>query len=63
MKVWDRAGIQLPTPGIAVRHASVARHVTDCATRPDYKVKLGKSIVYNDPQVLIKKKEIKIELV
>ena len=22
------------TPGIAVRHASVARHVTDCATRP-----------------------------
>ena len=22
------------TPGIAVRHASVARHVTDCAMRP-----------------------------
>ena len=22
------------TPGSAVRHASVARHVTDCATRP-----------------------------
>ena len=34
-KVWDRAGIELATPGIAVRHASVARHVTDCATRPD----------------------------
>ena len=33
-KVWDRAGIELATPGIAVRHASVARHVTDCATRP-----------------------------
>ena len=33
-KVWDRAGIELETPGIAVRHASVARHVTDCATRP-----------------------------
>ena len=32
-KVWDRAGIELATPGIAVRHASVARHVTDCATR------------------------------
>ena len=26
MKVWDRAGIELATPGTAVRHASVARH-------------------------------------
>ena len=34
MKVWDRAGIELATPGSAVRLASVARHVTDCATRP-----------------------------
>ena len=25
---------RLATPGSAVRHASVARHVTDCATRP-----------------------------
>ena len=39
-KVWDRAGIELATPGSAVRHAAVARHVTDCgdvtdcATRP-----------------------------
>ena len=33
-KVWDRAGIKLVTPGIAVRHASVARHVTYCAMRP-----------------------------
>ena len=33
-KVWYRAGIKLATPGSAVRHASVARHVTDCATRP-----------------------------
>ena len=33
-KVWDRAGIELATPGSAVRLASVARHVTDCATRP-----------------------------
>ena len=33
-KVWYRAGIELPTPGSAVRHASVARHVTNCATRP-----------------------------
>ena len=28
MKVWDRARIELTTPGSAVRH------VTDCATRP-----------------------------
>ena len=27
-----RAGIDLTTPGSAVRLASVARHVTDCAT-------------------------------
>ena len=33
-KVWYRAGIELATPGSAVRHASEARHVTDCATRP-----------------------------
>ena len=33
-KVWDRTGIELATPGSAVRHASVTRHVTDCATRP-----------------------------
>ena len=33
-KVWYRAGIELATPGSAVRHESVARHVTDCATRP-----------------------------
>ena len=33
-KVWDRAGIKLATPGTVVRHASVARHVTDCAMWP-----------------------------
>ena len=33
-KVWDQAGIKLATPGSAVRLASVARHITDCATRP-----------------------------
>ena len=38
MKVWDRAGIKLPTPESAVRLVSVARHVTHCATRPDTKV-------------------------
>ena len=35
-KVWERTGIELATPGYAVRHASVARHVTDCATRPGW---------------------------
>ena len=34
MKVWDRTRIELATPESAVRHASVARLVTDCATRP-----------------------------
>ena len=33
-KVWDRAGVELATPGSAVSFASVTRHVTDCATRP-----------------------------
>ena len=33
-KVWDWARIELPTPGSAVRLASVARHITDCATQP-----------------------------
>ena len=33
-KVWNRTGIELATPGSTVRHASVARHDTDCATRP-----------------------------
>ena len=33
-KVWDQARIELATPGPAVRLASVARHVIDCATRP-----------------------------
>ena len=31
-KVWDRAGIELATPGSAVRHAPVVRHVADCDT-------------------------------
>ena len=33
MKVWDRAGIELAALGSAVRLASVARHITNCATR------------------------------
>ena len=37
-KVWDRAGIELATPGSAVRLASVARHVIDSITRPGISV-------------------------
>ena len=33
-QVWDRAGIDLATPGSAVSLATVARHVTDCAMPP-----------------------------
>ena len=33
MKVWVWKGIELATPGSAVRLTSVARHVTDCATQ------------------------------
>ena len=36
-KVWERAGIELATPGSAVRLASVARQVIDWATRPGEK--------------------------
>ena len=42
-KVWDRAGIKLATPGSAVRHTSVARHITDCAMRPGKWMKTVKS--------------------
>ena len=38
---WDRAGIELAPPGYAVRHASVARHVTDFVTRPEVSVQLA----------------------
>ena len=34
MRVWDQAGIELATPGSAVRQVSAVRHVTNCATRP-----------------------------
>ena len=39
-KGWDRAGIELATPGSAIRLASVARHVTDCATLPGGAIRL-----------------------
>ena len=38
MKVWDWARIELATPGSAVRLASVARHITDCAMRPGQQI-------------------------
>ena len=34
LKVWDRAGIELTTPGSAVRHISAIRHFNDCAVCP-----------------------------
>ena len=46
MKVWDRAGIELVTSGSAVRHASVARHVTDCTTRPGEKIHIYNLPIY-----------------
>ena len=30
-KVWGQAGIELTTPGSAIRHVSAVRQVTDCA--------------------------------
>ena len=37
-KVWDWARIKLATPGSAVRLASAAGQVTDCATWPGKKI-------------------------
>ena len=34
MKVWDRTGIELGTPGSAVRHASVAESRGGSANKP-----------------------------
>ena len=34
LKVWDRAGIELTTPGSAVRHISATRQFNDCAVSP-----------------------------
>ena len=34
MKIWDWAGIEIATPGSAVRHVSAARHIMDCALQP-----------------------------
>ena len=45
-KVWDRTGIKLATPESAVRHASVARHVTNCATQPGRKEMVVEEIYY-----------------
>ena len=34
MKVWNRAGVELETPGSAVRHASVVRHLSTALRNP-----------------------------
>ena len=47
-KVWDRTGIELVTPGPGVRHVSVARHVTDCATRSVFFFKCEMNRNYKD---------------
>ena len=49
-KVWDWAGIELATTGSAVRRASVARHVTDCATRPGNKEQEGPRALSRSPE-------------
>ena len=62
MKVWDRARIELVTPGSAVRLASVAKHVTDCAMWPlflsviaiaMFKYLLGRLASFAFPSLLI----------
>ena len=51
-KVWEQAGIQLATPGSAVRLASVARHVTDCATRSGISLLIkGSEVFINNEKV------------
>ena len=42
MIIRDRTGIELATPGSAVRPATVARQVTDCAMRYGRGVKVSK---------------------
>ena len=53
MKVWDRALMELATPGSAVRLASVARHVTNCAMQP------GPKFVANCYSMVCYKKELR----
>ena len=53
-KVWYRAGIELATPGSAVRHAFVARHVTDCATWPGNGFVLQMAHFYSKKSILKK---------
>ena len=46
MKVWDRVGIELTSHGSAVRHVSVVRNVTDCATQLGHMYTIMKAILY-----------------
>ena len=43
-KVWYRAGIELTTPGSAVRHASVARHVTVKYDEDPFKIERAREV-------------------
>ena len=56
-KVWDWAGIELATPGSAVRYASVARHVTDCAKRPVFRMRDSQCLIADTPEAFTIKKE------
>ena len=52
-KICDQAGIELGTPGCAGRHASVARHVTECATLSrNIELKMG-FIFDRTPNILV----------
>ena len=53
-KVWDRAGIELATPGSAVRHTSVARHITDCDMWPST-LKFGSGLVKPNQLLIVPK--------
>ena len=57
-KVWDRTVIELVTPGSAVRHASVARHVTDCTTWPGIKQSCMKYIFLHRTHLFEKKYQV-----
>ena len=52
MKAWDWTGIELATPGSAIRLASEARHVTDCDRRPSMEITCRGSIICFIPYTL-----------
>ena len=52
-EVWDQAGIELANPVSAVRHASVVRHVNDCAMRPGASVLVSDRLVVSGYRLFI----------